>query len=113
MAQQLGGGGIVFCKSGKDRTAMHVTFKQAQFANRFRQQRFHMDNILDATLDDATRMRIFGTRLPICEKNVGQALYAFNLLQSKFMPDALKPPPSTLAGFLKGGRVFGQGGIES
>lgn len=30
MAQQLGGGGVVFCKSGKDRTAMHVTYKQAQ-----------------------------------------------------------------------------------
>ena len=91
---------------------MHVTYKQAQFANRFRQQKFGMDSA-DATLEDATRMRIYGTRLPICEKNVGQALYAFNSLQSKFMPDALKPPPSTLAGFLKGGRVFGQGGIES
>jgi hypothetical protein len=30
IAQQLGGGGLVFCKSGKDRTAMHVTYKQAQ-----------------------------------------------------------------------------------
>ena len=55
---------------------------------------------------DATMMRIYGTRLPICEKNVGQALYAFNSLQSKFMPDALKPPPSALAGFLKKGKVF-------
>ena len=92
---------------------MHVTFKQAQFVNRFRQQKYSNQEILDTTLEDATRMRIYGTRLPICEKNVGQALYAFNSLQSKFMPDALKPPPSTLAGFLKGGRVFGQGGIES
>ena len=58
-------------------------------------------------------MRIHGTRLPICEKNVGQAKFAFNALQFKFMPDMLKPPPSTLSGFLKGGRVFGGGGIES
>ena len=29
VAQSLVGGGAVFCKSGKDRTAMHVTFKQA------------------------------------------------------------------------------------
>jgi len=147
IAQQLGGGGVVFCKSGKDRTAMHCTYKQAQFANRFRQQKYSNQEILDTTLEDATRMRIWGTRLPVCEKNVGQALYAFNALQSKFMPDALKPPPSkfvtwcekktylfmfwmvesklfflwntipsttgTLAGFLKGGRVFSGGGIES
>jgi hypothetical protein len=58
-------------------------------------------------------MRTYGTRLPICEKNVGQAKYAFNSLQVQFMPDALKPPMNTLAGFLKGGRIFGESGIES
>jgi hypothetical protein len=63
--------------------------------------------------DDATIMRIHGTRLPICDKNVGQPLYAFNSLQAKFMPEPLKPPPRALAGFLKGGRVFTGGGIES
>ena len=115
MAQNLGGGGVVFCKSGKDRTAMHLTYKQAQFANRFRQHGGNgkQQEAADTTIADATRMRIYGTRLPICEKNVGQALYAFNALQSKFMPDALKPPPSTLAGFLKGGRLLQGGGIES
>jgi hypothetical protein len=67
-----------------------------------------------AVINDATLMRIHGTRLPICEKNVGQSKFAFNALQSKFMPEVLKPPPSTLAGFLKGGRVFSrEGGIES
>ncbi|KAG7367553.1 hypothetical protein IV203_030224 [Nitzschia inconspicua] len=108
IAQQLGGGGLVFCKSGKDRTAMHVTYKQAQFAARYR------DNNDDAAiLEDATLIRIHGTRLPICEKNVGQSKYAFNSLQVKFMPDALKPPMSTLAGCLKGGEIFRGGGIES
>jgi len=117
IAQSLGGGGAVFCKSGKDRTAMHVTYKSAQFARRYLSN--HTKDGASAEVDqkvvydDATLMRIHGTRLPICEKNVGQAKYAFNALQVKFMPDMLKPPPSTLAGFLKGGRVFGGGAIES
>jgi hypothetical protein len=121
LAQKLSGGIVVFCKSGKDRTAMHVTYKQAQFATKFRQHnpdpRGNVDGsegtVADTTLNDAMLIRLYGTRLPICEKNVGQAKYAFNSLQVKFMPDALKPPPSALAGFLKGGKVFGGGGIES
>uniref|UniRef100_A0A7S2UR18 Phosphatidylinositol-3,4-bisphosphate 4-phosphatase n=1 Tax=Attheya septentrionalis TaxID=420275 RepID=A0A7S2UR18_9STRA len=122
--QKLGGGGAIFCKSGKDRTAMQVTFKQAQFVQQFqRQVSRDMSSNTDpnpvgideqAVINDATLMRIHGTRLPICEKNVGQSKFAFNALQSKFMPEVLKPPPSTLAGFLKGGRVFSrEGGIES
>jgi hypothetical protein len=118
--QVLGGGACVFCKSGKDRTAMHVTYKQAQFASRFRESKVAPSTdaslgagFSDSTLEDAMLLRLYGTRLPICEKNVGQAKYAFNSLQTKFMPDALKPPPSALAGFLKGGKVFGGGGIES
>ena len=117
IAQSLGGGGVVFCKSGKDRTAMHVTYKSAQFGRRYlsKHSKGGPTEEVDqkAVYDDATLMRIYGTRLPICEKNVGQAKYAFNALQVKFMPDMLKPPLSTLAGFLKGGRVFGGGGIES
>jgi hypothetical protein len=115
IARQLGGGTVVFCKSGKDRTAMHVTFKQAQFINRYRERHPSMDGppFRDSTTADAALLRVYGTRLPICEKNVGQALYAFNSLQVKFMPDTLKPPMNTLAGFLKGGKVFSGGGIET
>mmetsp|Transcript_100735 Transcript_100735/g.197699 ORF Transcript_100735/g.197699 Transcript_100735/m.197699 type:complete len:1133 (-) Transcript_100735:708-4106(-) len=108
LAQRLGGGSLVFCKSGKDRTAMHVTYKQAQFVARYRGE-----CELDEILSDASLLRTYGTRLPICEKNVGQAKYAFNSLQVQFMPDTLKPPMNTLAGFLKGGRLFGEGPIES
>jgi len=120
LSQQLGGGAVVFCKSGKDRTAMHVTYKQAQYVNKFRTS--HPSQMSgdgngspfdDNTISDATVIREYGTRLPICEKNVGQAKYAFNRLQVEFMPDALRPPMSTLAGFLKGGKVFSGGGIES
>jgi hypothetical protein len=117
LSQQLGGGAVVFCKSGKDRTAMHVTYKQAQYANRYKRHwspEANAATILEACLEDATTIRIHGTRLPICEKNVGQAKYAFNSLQVKFMPDKLKPPMKSLAGFLKGGKVFSSGGgIES
>jgi hypothetical protein len=117
VAHSLGGGGAVFCKSGKDRTAMHVTYKQAQFARGYLAQKSREGPLAEMDQDqiyqDATLMRIHGTRLPICEKNVGQAKYAFNALQVKFMPDMLKPPPNTLAGFLKGGRLFAGSGIES
>ena len=121
VAQSLGGGGAVFCKSGKDRTVMHVTFKQAQFARCYLRHytKGGHDTEPDTVFQDATLMRIHGTRLPICEKNVGQAKFAFNALQVKSMPDMLKLRPvhwqgfSRVAGFLKGGRVFGGGRIES
>eukprot|EP00557_Chaetoceros_sp_GSL56_P012218 CAMPEP_0176484674 /NCGR_PEP_ID=MMETSP0200_2-20121128/4582_1 /TAXON_ID=947934 /ORGANISM="Chaetoceros sp., Strain GSL56" /LENGTH=1308 /DNA_ID=CAMNT_0017881167 /DNA_START=165 /DNA_END=4091 /DNA_ORIENTATION=+ len=116
-SNRLGGGSGIFCKSGKDRTAMQVTFKQAQYIHRFLngQGNGFSESNVDAKkiFDDATIMRVHGTRLPICDKNVGQPLYAFNSLQAKFMPEPLKPPPRALAGFLKGGRVFSGGGIES
>ena len=110
VAQKLGGGAAVFCKSGKDRTAMHITYKQAQYIHRYLG-----DNVQNSViLEDTNRFRVYGTRLPICEKNVGVAKYAFNTLQVRFMPELLKPPTITLAGFLKGGAVFQKGGgIES
>ena len=108
---QLGGGGAIFCKSGKDRTAMQVTYKESQFINKFISSNRSYD---ERVFEVASVLRLHGTRLPICEKNVGQALYAFNSLQVKFMPPELKPPPQTLAGFLKRGKVFSrEGGIES
>jgi hypothetical protein len=120
ICRQLGGGAAVFCKSGKDRTAMHITYKQAEFIREYRQRHAAGAGAADtlpppveSTIEIATLMRTHGTRLPICEKNVGQALYAFNSLQVKFMPESLKPPMNTLAGFLKGGKIFEGGGIES
>lgn len=116
-ASKLRGGTAIFCKSGKDRTAMQVTYKQSQFLNKHFTSEGNEDYKACAqaqrVFDDATLMRVYGTRLPICEKNVGQSLYAFNSLQARFMPDPLKPPPRALAGFLKGGRVFSGGAIES
>jgi hypothetical protein len=104
---RLGGGSTVFCKSGKDRTAMQVTFKQAQSLQRFigkKDVNTPFEDVpvsFDDVFVNSTLMRIHGTRVPICEKNAGESKYAFNPLQAKFMPDALKPPPIALAGFLK------------
>jgi hypothetical protein len=42
-------------------------------------------------------MRQFGTRISLCEKNIGEARYAFNSLQARFMPELLMPPTSVLA----------------
>ena len=116
-SNRLGGGSAIFCKSGKDRTAMQVTFKQSQYLNRFlnSQGNGFSECEVDSkkVFSDSNVMRVYGTRLPICDKNVGQALYAFNSLQAKFMPEALKPPARALAGFLKGGRLLSGEGIES
>mmetsp|Transcript_17287 Transcript_17287/g.25857 ORF Transcript_17287/g.25857 Transcript_17287/m.25857 type:complete len:1239 (-) Transcript_17287:909-4625(-) len=116
-SNRLGGGSAIFCKSGKDRTAMQVTFKQSQYINRFlnSQGNGFSECQVDSkkVFNDSTVMRVYGTRLPTCDKNVGQALYAFNSLQAKFMPEPLKPPARALAGFLKGGRLLAGGGIES
>eukprot|EP00593_Proboscia_inermis_P003797 CAMPEP_0171321966 /NCGR_PEP_ID=MMETSP0816-20121228/114674_1 /TAXON_ID=420281 /ORGANISM="Proboscia inermis, Strain CCAP1064/1" /LENGTH=570 /DNA_ID=CAMNT_0011820341 /DNA_START=251 /DNA_END=1960 /DNA_ORIENTATION=- len=123
----LGGGSMIFCKSGKDRTAMQVTLKQTQFIlkERFRlssagQTQTHPNTNAPPKTNtytedaseiyrQATVMRTYGTRLALCEKNVGQPKYAFNSLQAKFMPKMLKPPVGVIAGFLKGGKIFTEG----
>jgi hypothetical protein len=81
----LGGGGVIFCKSGKDRTGMGATLREAQFLGRYARPNAKLE-------DDLYVLRRFGTRLAVCEKNVGRPKFAFNALQAKFMPDLLKPP---------------------
>lgn len=95
---------------------MQVTLKQAQFLNSGlkRESELDKDSHKRTVYNDATLMRVYGTRLAICEKNVGAPKYAFNALQVKFLPPVLKPPLYVVAGFLKGGQVFtGKGFIES
>jgi hypothetical protein len=94
--QRLYGGSTVFCKSGKDRTAMQVTFKQAQFVQRFIDRKgggLLEDTPIsyDEVIAKSTLMRKHGTRIPICEKNAGEPKFAFNPLQRKFMPEMLRP----------------------
>ena len=87
-AQAMGGGSVVYCKSGKDRTGMGVTLREATHLKGFGR---------DAVALDAAVLRRFGTRLAVCRKNIGKWSYAFNALQAKFMPAMLKPPPDVLA----------------
>lgn len=98
--QRMGGGSTVFCKSGKDRTAMQVSFKQAQFVQRYL-ARQDGNTVLEDTpisyeevFDKSTLMRKHGNRIAICEKNAGEPKFAFNPLQRKFMPDMLRPDAS-------------------
>ena len=98
--QRMGGGSTVFCKSGKDRTAMEVTFKQAQFVQRHMSRQD--DTVLledipivyDEVYAKSSLMRKHGNRIPICEKNAGEPKFAFNPLQRKFMPEMLRPEAS-------------------
>ena len=89
----LGGGGVIYCKSGKDRTGMGVTLRESQW---LAENNSFTGRSKSTIYDDATLLR-FGTRLAICEKNIGVSRYAFNSLQARFMPEMLKPPPETLA----------------
>jgi hypothetical protein len=94
--QKFYGGSTVFCKSGKDRTAMQVTFKQAQFVQRFvdRKEGIRLEDtpiLSEEVVAKSALMRKFGTRIPICEKNAGEPKFAFNPFQRKFMPEMLRP----------------------
>lgn len=95
--QRLGGGSTVFCKSGKDRTAMQATFKQAQFVQRTADRTDGGAALEDTPVSyeevcaKAALMRKHGNRIPICEKNAGEPKFAFNPLQRKFMPEMLRP----------------------
>ncbi len=97
--QRFYGGSTVFCKSGKDRTAMQVTFKQAQFVQRFidRKGGSLLEDTqvsYDEVVAKSALMRKYGTRIPVCEKNAGEPKFAFNPLQRKFMPEMLRPDAS-------------------
>ncbi len=97
--QRFNGGSTVFCKSGKDRTAMQVTFKQAQFVQQFivgKEGILLEDTPIsyDEVVAKSTLMQKHGTHIPICEKNAGEPKFAFNPLQRKFMPEMLRPDAS-------------------
>ena len=99
---KMGGGSTVFCKSGKDRTAMQVTFKQAQFVQRYIDSGKDGSAVLledtpisyEEVFAKSSLMRKHGNRIPICEKNAGEPKFAFNPLQRKFMPEMLRPEAS-------------------
>lgn len=111
ISQQCGAGSLIFCKSGKDRTGMQVTYQQSQVLD---DRSFEHINTGSSINNLRGIMRLHGTRIFICEKNIGTPKYAFNSLQLQFMPEVLRPPTGAIAGVLKGGAVFrGEGMVES
>lgn len=52
-------------------------------------------------LQTANLLRIHGTRLMVAEKNIGRSVYSINLLQARFLPPFLRPPPSVCEAMLK------------
>jgi hypothetical protein len=83
---------VTFCKSGKDRTGMAVTLEQARQLG----DKFNLGSSSARVLRDATLMRTHGTRLDVCEKNIGKRVYSINSLQTQFLPPMYRPSPSVL-----------------
>ena len=74
------------CKSGKDRTGMLITLREAKHlkeSRRFDESKFQY--YLDL-------LRSYGTRIRNAEKNTGVPQYMFNSLQNQFLPQQLKAP---------------------
>ncbi|OQR91013.1 inositol-3,4-bisphosphate 4-phosphatase [Thraustotheca clavata] len=98
----LHGGRVTCCKSGKDRTAMSVTWEQAMWAlhgneSDISEAVLTEDDIeTNEALKMANLMREFGGRIEIAEKNVGAKRYSFNALQRKLLPVVYRPPVSTI-----------------
>eukprot|EP01035_Chromulina_nebulosa_P018865 gene18865-24650_t len=88
VTQILRGCKVTFCKSGKDRTGMAVTFEQARQLS----ERFAIGSTLSSIINNANLMRIYGTRLLIAEKNIGRKVYSINKLQAQFLPIIYRPP---------------------
>jgi hypothetical protein len=93
----LNGCRVTFCKSGKDRTGMAVSLDQSRQLG----ERFGCGESLDRTIRDVQLMRLHGTRIGICEKNIGRPVYSINKLQVQFLPLQYRPPASVCESILK------------
>ena len=93
----LGGCRVTFCKSGKDRTGMAVTLEQSRQLG----ERFNCGMSPERVYKDANIMRLYGTRILVCEKNVGRKIYSINKIQSQFLPPLYRPPAEALEDIMK------------
>ena len=91
---------VSFCKSGKDRTGMAVTLEQTRFIG----NAYGCGTSDDILYKNASVMRLYGTRLKLCEKNIGKAVFSINSFQAQFLPHMYRPPPSVLESLLKTGK---------
>lgn len=74
------------CKSGKDRTGMLITLREAKLLE---QSHIFYKPFFQNYLD---LLRGYGTRIRNAEKNTGVPQYMFNTLQNQFLPQQLKAP---------------------
>ena len=103
LSRALGASRITSCKSGKDRTAMAMTFEHSRILLRHHHMKMNENALRMASGNDARAqvkwasniMRGHGVRLSVCEKNIGRAQYAFNKLQRKLLPRMYRPPLTT------------------
>lgn len=86
IAEQLHSGITVMCKSGKDRTGMLITLREAYLLDK---SNFICKSEFQTYLD---LLRGYGTRIRNAEKNTGVPQYMFNTLQNRFLPQQLKAP---------------------
>ena len=88
----LAGCRVTFCKSGKDRTAMCVTYEQSRRLG----ERFHCGSSLQRAIRDANVMRVHGVRIDVAEKNIGRRVYRYHALDEPFpYAPPLIPQPHT------------------
>lgn len=77
------------CKSGKDRTGMLITLREAKI--------LESSNIISKSSVEGylDLIRQYGTRIMNTEKNTGKAQYMFNSIQNTFLPKQFKAPKCT------------------
>ena len=93
VARLVGGGRVIMCKSGKDRTSMGVTLEHGRILSTE-----HGLGGEEAVFDAVQTMRRRGVRRENVRLNTGKRLFAFNWLQQSMLPEAYRPPKGSAKG---------------
>ncbi|KAI6204240.1 hypothetical protein M3Y94_00649900 [Aphelenchoides besseyi] len=89
LTRALKGSCVLSCQSGKDRTAMAVTFDEAKLLQEhFTVSQDQFNKIVDSLRRD-------GVRRENCRKNVGKPMYACSSHRVQSMPKEFRPPVDT------------------
>ena len=92
LCRALGGIMGVFCKSGKDRTAMGVTLDMTHSLIE------DSDVQVSQGMNICQLLRQYGVRRMTVYANTGQSLYAFGQLDRMTLPACFNPPTSICSG---------------